>query len=418
MKAVILMAGKGTRCYPLTLTKPKSLLKVTNKTILQIQLEQLQGIVNEAILVVGYEKEVIMDYCKDKWNNTFKSIKISFAEQKEQKGTGDALLQTKSCFTDDEKVICLNGDDLLLHEDIKQISKFDYALLLQEHEDPERYGVAKIHDEYVEYIVEKPNTPPSHFVSCGCYVFDTKIFNYLKKIKPSPRGEYEIVDGINGLMKEELFNYVITEKWMPMSYVWQLLDVNKKLMENIKTRIDGKVEKWVTIKGNVNIGKGTIVKSGVYIDGPAIIGENCNIGPNCYIRQYTSIGDNCKVGNACEIKNTILFDNVSVGHLSYIGDSILGSKINLGAGTITANLRHDNGPVKTLVGGKLVDVGRKFGTVIGDNVHTGIHTSIYPGRKLFPNTTTLPGEIVKEDINVKEVSSANSVKNSVNDGGK
>ena len=86
-------------------------------------------------------------------------------------------------------------------------------------------------------------------------------------------------------------------------------------------------------------------------------------------------------------------------HLSYVGDSVIGEGCNLGAGTIIANLRHDNANVKSAVKGKLIDTGRrKFGTVFGDNVHTGISTSIFPGRKLWPNTCTRPGQIVDKDI--------------------
>ncbi len=85
--------------------------------------------------------------------------------------------------------------------------------------------------------------------------------------------------------------------------------------------------------------------------------------------------------------------------MSYIGDSILGDNVNLGAGTITANLRHDNANIKSPVKRDLINAGRrKLGTIIGNNVHTGIHTSIYPGRKIWPDKTTLPGEIIKKDV--------------------
>ena len=128
-------------------------------------------------------------------------------------------------------------------------------------------------------------------------------------------------------------------------------------------------------------------------------GANCKIGPNCYIRGNTSIGDHCHIGQSVEIKNCLILSHTNVGHLSYIGDSVLGEKVNLGAGTTTSNLRHDGKNHRSMVGGVLVDTGRrKFGTIIGDGVHTGINTSIYPGRKLWPHTTTRPGEIVQHDL--------------------
>ncbi|MPN52542.1 hypothetical protein SDC9_200204 [bioreactor metagenome] len=91
-------------------------------------------------------------------------------------------------------------------------------------------------------------------------------------------------------------------------------------------------------------------------------------------------------------------DHVSVGHLSYVGDSVIASRVNFGAGTICSNLRHDGRTHHSPVDGVLVDTGRrKFGVIVGSNVHTGIHTGCYPGRKLWPNVSTLPGEIVRQD---------------------
>jgi bifunctional UDP-N-acetylglucosamine pyrophosphorylase/glucosamine-1-phosphate N-acetyltransferase len=137
----------------------------------------------------------------------------------------------------------------------------------------------------------------------------------------------------------------------------------------------------------------------VFIEGNVVIGANCKIGPNCYIRGSTSIGEGCHIGQSVEIKNCLILSGTNVGHLSYIGDSVLGEGVNLGAGTTTSNLRHDGQNHRSSVNGELIDTGRrKFGTIIGDGVHTGINTSIYPGRKLWPGTTTRPGEIVGRDL--------------------
>jgi UDP-N-acetylglucosamine diphosphorylase / glucose-1-phosphate thymidylyltransferase / UDP-N-acetylgalactosamine diphosphorylase / glucosamine-1-phosphate N-acetyltransferase / galactosamine-1-phosphate N-acetyltransferase len=185
-----------------------------------------------------------------------------------------------------------------------------------------------------------------------------------------------------------------------LRYSWDLLTVNEELIDSIKEDvIKGTVRERVTIDGNVIIGEGTVLLPGVYIEGNAVIGKNCKIGPNCYIRGKTHIGDNCHVGQAVEIKNSILMNKASVGHLSYVGDSIIGENTNFGAGTTTANLRHDGSNHHSKIGGKQIDTGRrKLGVIVGDNVHTGINTSIYPGRKLWPSISTLPGEVVKKDI--------------------
>jgi bifunctional UDP-N-acetylglucosamine pyrophosphorylase/glucosamine-1-phosphate N-acetyltransferase len=183
-------------------------------------------------------------------------------------------------------------------------------------------------------------------------------------------------------------------------YPWDFLFINESIISKLeKSEILCEIRNGVNIEGKVKIAKSAQLLPGVFIEGNAIIGENCKIGPNCYIRGNSYIGDGCHIGQAVEIKNSVLMEKVSVGHLSYIGDSIIGINTNLGAGTITANLRHDGENHRSQINDELVNTGRKkFGAVIGDNVHTGIHTSIYPGRKIWPNMTTAPGEIVRKDI--------------------
>ena len=183
-------------------------------------------------------------------------------------------------------------------------------------------------------------------------------------------------------------------------YPWDLLAIHEQVLAAVAgPRISGDVDPGATVSGTLVLGKGSRLLPGVYVEGTVVIGENCKVGPNCYIRGSTSIGDNCHIGQAVEIKNSIIMEGASIGHLSYCGDSIIGRKVNFGAGTITANFRHDGKTHRSLVEGALVDTGRrKFGAVVGDHVHTGIHTSIYPGRKLWPHASTLPGEIVKTDM--------------------
>lgn len=179
-------------------------------------------------------------------------------------------------------------------------------------------------------------------------------------------------------------------------YPWDLLQLNEQLLSGIDEDIRGTVRERVSIDGVIQLGENSVILPGVYIEGNVVIGKNCKIGPNCYIRGNTSIGDFCHIGQAVEIKNSILADHVSIGHLSYAGDSIISSNVNFGAGTIISNLRHDGQNHKYLIDGKLISTGRrKFGAIIGENVHTGIHTSIYPGSALPKGCSTLPGEVVK-----------------------
>lgn len=183
-------------------------------------------------------------------------------------------------------------------------------------------------------------------------------------------------------------------------YAWDFLRANEAWVGSLQENaIHGEVHPLAVVDGVIHVGEGTRILPGVFIEGNVVIGRNCKIGPNCYIRGNTSIGDGCHVGQSVEIKNTIVLDRSSIGHLSYVGDSVLGEGVNFGAGTTTSNLRHDGTNHRSMVNDELVDTGRrKFGAIIGDGVHTGINTSIYPGRKMWPKTTTPPGGIVQRDI--------------------
>ena len=185
-----------------------------------------------------------------------------------------------------------------------------------------------------------------------------------------------------------------------IKYPWDFLDLNSDIVGKItSTEIRGEVSSLAHINGYIRIGEGTEILPGVVIEGNVVIGNNCKIGPNCFLRGNTSIGDNCVIGNAVEIKNSIIYPNTMISHLSFVGDSILGAHVNIGAGTIISNFRHDGKNHRMVIKGELVDTGReKMGAIIGDGVHTGINTSIYPARKIGMGRTTLPGEIVKYDL--------------------
>jgi NDP-sugar pyrophosphorylase family protein len=189
---------------------------------------------------------------------------------------------------------------------------------------------------------------------------------------------------------------------LDLIYPWDILTANERLIAEIsENKIEGTVSSAANIDGVLHVGEGTVILPGVYIEGKVIIGKNCKIGPNCYIRGNTYIDNNCHIGQAVEIKNSLIANKVSVGHLSYIGDSIICPNTNLGAGTITANLRHDGKNHKSMVNNQLINTERrKVGAIIGDCVHTGIHCSIYPGRKIWPNVCTAPGAIIKHDEKV------------------
>jgi len=391
MQVVILAAGLGTRLHPLTFSLPKPILPLGDKSILKHTIFELPREIKEIILIIGFGGEKI----KKEIGEKILGRKVIYVFQEKQLGTGDAILKAKPFLK--EKFLVLNGDDIYQKEDLKNLLKKFPSILVAKVKNPENFGQLVIKDGKIKEIVEKPQKIVSYFVNTGAYFLPKKILNF--KIEKSERGEYEIISFLQNFLQKESLFAAFAKNWIPVSYPWDLLSVNEIFLEKIKRKIQGKISSKAKIKGKVIVEKGSIILENVVIEGPVIIGKNCRIGPNSYIRGKTIIQDNCHVGAHVEIKNSIIFFGTKIPHLNYVGDSLIGPNSNLGAGTIIANLRHDEKNVLSKVKGKIVDTGRKkFGAVLGEGVKTGIGTLIYPGRKIWPQKTTLPGEIVKEDI--------------------
>jgi len=151
--------------------------------------------------------------------------------------------------------------------------------------------------------------------------------------------------------------------------------------------------------GPVLVEPGATVRHGSYVEGPAILGPRADVGPNCYVRPSTTIGPGAKVGNACEVKNSIVMADTHVPHQNYVGDSILGERCNLGAGTKVANLRLDESTIKVLWKGAEVDTGlRKLGVIMGDDVKVGINASIDTGTIIGEGSFIGPGATVRGNV--------------------
>ena len=405
MKAIILSAGEGSRMRPLTLTKPKTMLPVAGKPIIQYNIEYLRDNgITDILLIVRYKEEIVRNYFGD--GSDF-GVNISYKTQKDFLGTANAISYAKDFI--DDSIIVLNGDiildDEIIHEIIKKYNYLtpDTLMLLTEVDDPSAFGVVEIEDGNIKRIVEKPKPgeAPSNLVNCGIYIFNEDIFDKIDKTEVSERGEYEITDSLSLQIQDNktVIGHETSKEWVDVGRPWELIEVNEELISNLKTEIKGTVEEGVSIHGEVFLDEGSIIKSGVYIEGNVYIGKNCDIGPNSYIRGNTYFGDNVHVGNAVEIKNSIIMENTNVSHLSYVGDSVIGSNCNIAAGTNIANLRFDNATIKTKIKNQKIDSGRrKLGAIIGDSVKTGINSSFSPGVKVGHNSTIGSGVLLYEDL--------------------
>jgi UDP-N-acetylglucosamine diphosphorylase/glucosamine-1-phosphate N-acetyltransferase len=407
MKAVVLAAGEGVRLQPITATRPKHLIKVGGKPILEHCVDALKTCgVTEPIIVTHYMGDAIRQYFGD---GEKLGIKIAYVEQAEILGTGNAVSAVEP-YVDGDFVL-VYGDLLFAPDVIKNVihsyesEKPAAVMAVVPVEKPESYGIVELENEKaVKRIIEKPapSKAPSNLANAGLYVFSKEIFSKLKRTKASVRGEWELTDALSLLIKDKktvLATKISKNDWIDIGRPWDLLEANSWALKRMEHKVYGTVENGAHLIGPVTVAETARIRSGAYIIGPVFIDEGSDIGPNCYIRACTSIGKNVRVGNACEIKNSIIMDQTHIGHLSYVGDSILCERCNLAAGTITANLRLDDESVKMLVKGKVVETGRrKLGAILGDNVKTGINALLMPGVKVGINSWIGANFTVNRDI--------------------
>ncbi len=389
LKAIILAAGEGSRMRPLTYTRPKVMLPIANKSILEhLLIEARDAGIREFVFVVGYHDERVRGYFGggERWG-----VSIIYSNQRRQLGTADALKSVKNLV--DGNFLVINGDVIVDKKGISQLSrKNSNTVGIVEVENARELGVIEVSGDRVVHIYEKVKKPTSHMANTGLYLFTPDIFDAISRTSKSPRGEYEITDSLQLMIdKGHSVSYQKISHWLDLSYPWDLLLANESLLIGIDAQNLGDVEGNVVMKGEVAIGQGTVVRSGSYIVGPVIIGQNCDIGPNCCIRPYTSIGDDCRIGSAVDVKNSIVMNGSKIPHHNYVGDSVIGEECNLGAGTKLANVRLDKSNIRVA---NIDTKRRKLGAIIGDRVEIGINASINVGSVIGNNTLIGPGAAV------------------------
>jgi len=368
MKAVILAAGEGKRLRPFTETMPKVMLPVGNKPLLEHVLDAVKNTgIAEVILVVGYKKEVIMDYFKD-----YKGIKITYATQEKQLGTAHALLQAKKHIK--SSFIVLSGDNIIDKKSIQKLieNKSDYTILIKEHTHPSKYGAVFLEKQNLKKIVEKPKEDTGKFISTGIYKLPKTIFSKIEKM--SKQGTHDLSSVIQSLLEEKAeIKTLLAESWMDIVYPWDLITVNETIIQNLKSSTAGTIEKNVITKGNVSIGKDTKIYSGCYIVGPVIIGEGCEIGPNACIFPSTTIGDNTVINPFVEIRNSVIMKDAHIGSNSFLTNSvvargsILGNNFSNEAGKNIIEIEDEIKKIKNI------------GVLIGEDCTIASHVAVDPG---------------------------------------
>ena len=403
MDAIILTAGKGTHLLPLSRYLPKPLFPIAGKPLLCHILDSLSESITKVIIVIGHGKDQI----QEKISHKSYPFEIIWVTQQDQKGTGHAVQLCKKYVTTD-RFLMMYGDIFVGETDLKNVINFPLkrvensgVIATTKVDLPEKYGCLEISKDHLIRICEKDPDPPSHLINAGFMVLPKTIFTFLDKIEESHRGEVELTEGINALVQAGGIIHIskIQDYWVDTGYPWDLILANSIGLKSLTSDDKYNIPSGVTINKPVKIDSSVVIHSGSYIQNQVIIDENAIVGPNCFIRSGTYLGKAVRIGNGVEIKNSIILDGSTIGHLSYVGDSIIGQNCNLGSGTKIANLRLDKKNIKVVLNGKIIDTKRKkLGAIIGDNVQTGINSMMNVGSIVGNSVFIGPGAITNGEI--------------------
>lgn len=394
MKAVILAAGEGVRCRPLTLTRSKVMLPVANKPTVEYVVRALRDSgIRDIVMVVGYAKERIMNYFG---NGKDFDINIEYAEQKQQLGTAYAIKQVKDLV--EGEFLVLNGDNLVSRETITDLTEKHtggVSILTAARADATGYALVEERDGKVLKIIEGLTLKDVRNVNTGIYIFGPDIFDAIEETLKSDLGEFGITDSIQRMVDAGygVHAYRTDHTWMDVIHSWNLLGVNARILEDVHESVHETAEVGGTIKGSVVIGSGSIIGAGSYIKGPVIIGRDCEIGPNVVIAPSTSIGDNVTIEPFTYIRNSVILDNTYIGSGSTIKNSIIGEN-NL----IESHFSTENGKNLMIVLEGMLHHADELGTVLGDGNRVGCNVSTAAGTLIGTECRIETGTVIREQI--------------------
>lgn len=395
MKAIILAAGLGSRLNPLTAMRPKHLLPIGGRPILEHVVTSLRDAgVNHIGLIVHYLKEKICSLIGDGGRY---GVTIEYIEQGEPRGTAHAIMAAEK-FVGNETCIVVYGDITVKSEVVREALKLHreknaaITMVGVEVDDPWNYGVLVVDENgFLVKVVEKPKRgeEPSNLINGGIYIIEgSKVFPEIRNTPMSPRGELEFTDTIQRLV--EMGERVAVLKsprdwWFDIGRPWDLLEANAKML---RERVDG-----VEMGENVRIGRK------VKFIPPVIIGDNCVIENECIIGPSVFLSDGVKVGAKCIIMNSIILSETIIDGGCKILDSIIGEKCIIEGGVEFRNRNPDGSTIKMNIKGVKVDSGRKkLGSIVGDYSFIGCESIILPGISVYPRSVVPRNTLVINDV--------------------
>ena len=335
MKGLILSGGKGTRLRPLTYTSAKQLVPVANKPVLFYAVEAIVAAgITDIGIIVGDTREEIRTAVGD---GARFGARVTYIEQSAPLGLAHAVMISEEYLGDSPFVMYL-GDNLIAGGITGLVDEFrtlgcNSEILLAEVPTPEQFGVAELTpDGKVRRLVEKPKEPQSNLALVGVYMFDSTIFESVRRIKPSGRGELEITDAIQDLIDRglDVHPHIVRGWWKDTGKLEDMLEANRIVLEGLDARRGvtlGAIGDGSRIEGRVEIGAGVELVDSL-VRGPVVIGDGARL-ENAFVGPYTSIGERCTLV-CCEVENSIILADSEIRDIPLrIDGSLIGRNVRI-----------------------------------------------------------------------------------------
>ena len=383
MKAIVLAAGKGTHLAPFSPDRTASLVDICGTTVLEHTIKLLREAgVSDVVVVVNPTEQKIPRLLGD---GRHLHVSVDIVPQTGPEGIGGAILEAAARFQPGENFFLVYGDTLTASNVFVHAQQSHHlhrapiaAVCLTSKTDP--YGIIYMEAGMrISRVVEKPkDVGLGNYVLAGVFVLPQIFFSYLKEANGSMIGALERV-----VAKDKLYASIWEDDWVDLRYPWDVLKANRILMkgwEAASIAKSAKISEGATIVGPVHIADGVAIQAGAVLRGPCFVGAETFIGNNSLVREFTSVGAKSQVGFGVELKNCVIFGGTHIGRLSFLGDSVIGAGVDVGAGTMTINRQLDNRAIDVEIAGRSIASGLvKLGSFVGDGAVIGASNTLAAG---------------------------------------
>lgn len=404
MQALLLLAGKNSRFFPLEKTDHKGMFKIFGKPLVRYVIDDLAAAgVKEFIAITGQHGEKIEAALGD---GSDMGISIKYVSQESPLGQGDAILAARDLITD--AIIVTNpyhfGQKQLFIDSIKRFEKekLDGLIPGKYEENIHNYGALLLDGDKILGVIEKPEKghEPSNYKATAAYIFSKEFISFLEKEKPQEYS-YEAAISTFASQKNVRMHEIAKDHFLPtLKYPWQLLDALTHIAAEKKGFIHETafIAKNAIVEDTVYVDEGAKVFEGACVKGHTYIGKNAVVGNNSVVRD-SDLGEGVQVGVNSDITRSIIMRDTHSHGGGFIGDSIIGDSCRLAAGFTTANKRTDRANIVAEVKGEKVDTGTNaLGVIMGQSVKTGINVSTMPGKFIGENSQIWPGGVVYNNL--------------------